>query len=348
MRRWLDWADFGARIVFFAVAPFFVFVMAAFFPVTATLVNLGMCLAVVAFADVVRAANRKLPILSTVLTGPLDFERYYRNHPPRPFAYYIFYPLLFPYWLSNDSARREFLLYKTVNLLSLGLLVGTTVYEYFVYFRPQLGVRECLLVLFVTALFEIAVVMTMLMPLATSLIKYRLASHRGRLVTLVIVGACSVALAIFAIERRRDPVVSWAARERVLLRTKADKGHARAATISAAKAAWAAIPKHTGDVASPIDPDGKVEGEPLAAAHKALEKFYKPDEAQAFDGWVSHAKKGNPGILVLYVESRGKKRPPIFIAIDRSGKEVHDPKKLPKGALDGMKLAADDVLALEL
>ena len=344
MRRWLDWADFGARIVFFAVAPFVVFVMAAFFPVTATLVNLGLCLGVVAFADVVRAANRKLPILSKVLTGPLDFERYYRNHPPKPFAYYIFYPLLFPYWLSNDSARREFLLYKTVNILSLGLLVGTTVYEYFVYFRPELGVRECVIILFVTALFEIVVVMTMLMPLATSLIKYRLASHRGRLVTLVLVGAFSVALAIFAIEKRRDPVVSWAARERVLLRTKADKNHARAATISAAKAAWAAIPKHKAD----IDADGKVEGEPLEAARTALGKFYKPDEAQAFDGWVSHEKKGNPGVLVLYVESRGKKKPPIFVALERSGKEVRDPKKLPKGALAGMKLAADDVLAPEL
>ncbi|HEY2365411.1 MAG TPA: hypothetical protein VGH87_03455 [Polyangiaceae bacterium] len=354
MRRWLDWADFGARIVFFAVAPFLVFVMAAFFPVTATLVNLGLCLAVVSFADVVRAANQRFPILSAVLTGPLDFERYYRNHPPKPFAYYIFYPLLFPYWLANDSARREFLLYKTVNLLSLGLLVGTTVYEYFAYFRPELGVRECLIVLFVTALFEIVVVMTMLMPLATSLIKYRLARHRGRLATLVVVGACSVALAIFAVEKRRDPVVSWAARERVLLRTKANKPKARAATISAAKAAWAVIPKHKDDVdrqgRSPpaIDSDGKVEGEPLEAARAALKKFYKPDEAQAFDGWVSHAKKGNPGILVLYVESRGKKRPPIFIALDRSGKEVRDPKKLPKGALDGMKLAADDVLALEL
>jgi hypothetical protein len=231
-----------------------------------------------------------------------------------------------------------------VNIVSLALLVGTTVNEYFVYFRPELVERECLIILFVTALFEIVVVMTMLMPLATSLIKYRLASHRGRLATLVIVGACSVALAIFAIEKRRDPVVSWAARERVLLRTRADKNKARTATIAAAKAAWAAIPKHTGD----IDADGKVEGEPLEAAHKALEKFYKADEAQAFDGWVSHAKKGNPGVLVLYVESRGKKKPPIFIALDRSGKEVRDPKKLPKGALDGMKLAADDVLALEL
>src|SRR5205085_299009 len=181
MRRWLDWADFGARVVFFAIAPFMVFVMAAVFPVTATLVNLGVCLAAVAFADVARAAESRKsffwPVVSKVLTGPLEFERYYRHHKPRPFAYYIFYPLLFPYWLSNDSARREFLLYKTVNILSLVFLVGTTVYDYFEYFQPQLGLRACLLVLLVTAVFEIVTVMVMLMPLATSLIKYRLARH---------------------------------------------------------------------------------------------------------------------------------------------------------------------------
>jgi hypothetical protein len=344
MRRYLDLADFIARIAFFAVAPFMVVVMASVFPVTATLVNLGLCLAVVVFADVVRQAQARFPLLGKALTGPLEFERYYRHHPPKPFAYYIFYPLLFPYWLSNDSARREFLLYKTINLVSLGMLAGTTVYEYFAYFRPQLGIFECLLVLFVTALFELVTVMVMLMPLATSLVKYRLAGHRGRLATLAIVGACSVAFAIGVVEHRRDPVVSWAARERVLLRTKADKNHARAAHLAAAKAAWAAIPKHKDD----IDEDGKVMGEAMEAARRALEKFYKADEAQAFDGWVSHNKHGTPGVLVLYVERRGKKRPPIFVALERSGKEVRDPKKLPKGALDGMKLAADDLIALEL
>jgi len=344
MRRVLELLDYGARIAFFAIAPFMVFITAAVFPVTATLVNLGLCLGVVAFADVVRSAQKRVPLLSAFLTGPLEFERYYRSHAPKPFAYYIFYPLLFPYWLSNDSARREFLLYKTVNIVSLGMLVGTTIYEYFAYFRPQLGIAECLLVLFVTALFEIVTVMVMLMPLATSLVKYRLAGHRGRLTTLAVVGVLSVCVAIVVIERRRDPVVSWAARERVILRTKADKGHARAAHLAAAKAAWAAIPKHKDD----IEEDGKIVGEALDAARASLKKFYKADEAQAFDGWVSHAKHGAPGVLVLYVEGRGKKKPPIFVALERSGKEVRDPRKLPKGALDGMKLAADDIIALDL
>jgi hypothetical protein len=342
MRRFLDAADFGARIAFFAVAPFCVFFLAAFFPVAATLVNLALCLVVVGFADVVRTAQRRAPFLSSVLTGPLEFERYYRLHPPKPFAYYIFYPFLFPYWLAVDVARREFLLYKTINIVSLVFLGGTAVYEYFAYFKPELGLRECLYVLAVSAIFEVVTVMLMLMPLATSLVKYRLAGHRGRLVTLLIVGALSVAAAIFGMERKRDPVVSWSARERVVLRTQADKPHARAAQVAATKAAWAVIPKQHDDV----EQDGKLVGDAIDHAREALKKFYKADEAQAFDGWVSHAKKGSTGVLVLYVEARGKK-PAIFVALDRAGHEVRDTKKLPKGALDAMKLAADGI-ALEL
>ncbi len=342
MRRFLDAADFGARIAFFAVAPFCVFVLAAFFPVAATLVNLALCLAVVAFADVVRTAQRRVPVLSSVLTGPLEFERYYRLHPPKPFAYYIFYPFLFPYWLAVDVARREFLLYKTINIVSLVFLGGTAVYEYFAYFKPELGLRECLYVLAVSAIFEVITVMLMLMPLATSLVKYRLAGQRGRLTTLLIVGALSVSAAILAMERRRDPVVSWSARERLVLRTKADKPHARAAQVAATKAAWSVIPKQHDDV----ERDGKLVGDAIDHARDALKKFYKADEAQAFDGWVSHSKKGSTGVLVLYVEARGKK-PAIFVALDRAGHEVRDTKHLPKGALDAMKLAADGI-ALEL
>ena len=342
MRRFLDAADFGARIAFFAFAPFCVFILASFFPVAATLVNLGLCLVVVGFADLVRSAQRRVPILSSVLTGPLEFERYYRLHPPKPFAYYIFYPFLFPYWLAVDAARREFLLYKTLNIISLVFLGGTAVYEYFAYFKPQLGLRECLHVFAVSASIEVVTVMLMLMPLATSLVKYRLAGQRGRLATLVLVGAVSVAIAIFGIEQRRDPIVSWSARERVVLRTKADRPHARAAQVAAAKAAWSVIPKHHDDV----DRDGKLVGDAIDHARDALKKFYKTDEAQAFDGWVSHGKKGSSGVLVLYVEAR-KKKPAIFIAVDRAGTEVRDTKQLPKGALDAMKLAADG-LALEL
>ncbi len=339
VRGWRETLDFAARIAFFATAPFVVFVLASVFPVIPTLVNVALCLVVVSFADMVRTAQRRVPALTHVLTGPLEFEKYYRLHAPKPFAYYIFFPFLFPYWLANDSARREFLLYKTVNLVSLAFLVGTSVYEYFAYFRPELGVRECVIILLATGILETATVMIVLMPLATSIVKYRLLGRRDRLITLIAVGAVSVGLAIVAIAARRDPVVSWAARERVILRTQANKPKARVAQVAATKAAWAAIPTHKDD----IDPDGKVEGAPIVAARDALKKFYKTDEAQAFDAWVSH---GKAPLLILYVEG-AHRRPPMFVALDRAGHEVKDQKKLPKGALSAMKLASDGI-ALDL
>src|SRR5258708_6596932 len=110
MKWWLDVLDFGARAAFFVIPPFFVFVVAAVFPVGATVLNLAFCVLVVVFANVLRSAGKRVPLLGKALGGALKFEQYYRLHPPKPFVYYMFYPLLFPYWLAVESARREFLL----------------------------------------------------------------------------------------------------------------------------------------------------------------------------------------------------------------------------------------------
>jgi hypothetical protein len=338
MRRWQDTADFASRLAFFAVVPFVVLVVAALFPVGMTIANLGVCVLAVLFTDVVRVASRRWPLIERVLGGVMKFEQYYRLHPPKPFAYYIFFPFLFPYWLSVDHARREFLLYKAVNLATLAFVILGAVYQYFAYYRPQLGVSACVQVLLVTLALEIFIVMVMLMPLATSIVRYRLAGKRKRLHALLVVGGLSTLLAIVVLLARRDPVVSWAARERLVLRTQADRASAHRSQHAAAKAAWAAIPTHRAEV----DSDGKVTGEAVDAARASLRKFYKEDEAQAFDAWLTRSAKSE--VLVLYVETKNKRRPAVFLAMDRSGREVRDPKKLPKGALKAMKLAADGLV----
>lgn len=340
-RRLFDVVDFCLRLVFFAVVPFVVLIAATVFPVAMTIVNLLVCVAAVVFADAVRSASHKWPQLERVLGGVMKFERYYRNHPPKPFVYYIFFPLLFPYWLASDAARREFLLYKVVNLTSLAFILLGAVYQYFVYYRPELGVGACAKVMVVTVFIEIIMVMTMLMPLATSIVRYRLAGQRSRLVTLVAVGGLSTIFALVGLMARRDPVVSWAARERLFMRTSANGIVAREVQRAGAQAALDALAKHRSDV----DRDGKVVGEPLDSAHAALATFYKQDEAQAFDVWLTRKKKQE--VLVLYVESKRKHRPPLFFARDHAGHEIVDPKQLPRGALKAMKLAADGV-ALDL
>jgi len=57
-----------------------------------------------------------------LLKEAFAFESYYREQRPRPFAYYLVYPLLFPYWLVNREARQEFLMFRGYTLASFLIL----------------------------------------------------------------------------------------------------------------------------------------------------------------------------------------------------------------------------------
>jgi hypothetical protein len=116
---------------------------------------------------------------------------------------------------------------------------------------------------------------------------------------------------------------------RVNMRTAARPHLAAEAQTVALRAAWKALPKERQD----IDSDGKIEGAVLDAAHEALQRFYKPDEAQAFDLW--YTQKGKSGILVVYFEAR-RQYDPIWLAMMQTGATTHDSKQLPKGAFKTM------------
>ena len=90
-------ADFALRLAFFAVAPRVIVVAAALFPVTGALVTIGLALVVFLGGEALRALCTRWPMLARLLRGQLAFEAYYRDHPPRAFLYYVFYPLFFPY-----------------------------------------------------------------------------------------------------------------------------------------------------------------------------------------------------------------------------------------------------------
>jgi hypothetical protein len=175
-------------------------------------------------------------------------------------------------------------------------------------------------------------VLMFLMPLVTSVVHFHLGRAPGRLWALLAVGFASVAFAIVRVERRRDPIVSFATRVRVGLRTKEMPAAAEHAQASALRAAWKALPKEKQDV----DSDGKIEGEVLDAAHDALGAFYKNDEAHAFDLWYSRTAKS--ALLVVYFEAR-RTHAPIWLAMNAMGALTHDAKQLPGGAFLAMKRA---------
>ena len=143
-----------------------------------------------------------------------------------------------------------------------------------------------------------------------------------------------MSVAIYPLERRRDPIMSYATCTRVAMRTTARPVEANRALQGALHAAWAVLPAAKGDVES----DGKVEGLVLDNAHDALTRFYRIDEASAFDLW--YTKRGKGAILVLYFEAQ-RGRPPIWLAMDSARAVTRDPAKLPKGAFAAMDRATD-------
>jgi hypothetical protein len=325
--------DFGLRIAFFAIAPCCLAFAALLFPVSGALLQIGLALAVLLAGELPRELASRSRLMRFVLSSQFAFDAYYREHPPRPFLYYVCYPLLFPYWLWVRDARREFWLYRGFTLTSFCLLLASLAVSYLLAFPPELGLRQFAPLALGTLLVEAIVVLMLLMPLVTTVVHYHARKAGYRLAALLIVGGLSVTVAVCLLERRRDPVVSFATRARVRLRTNAQPSRAYQSQLGALRAAWQVLPPGSLEV----DRDGKVEGLPLERAHTALANFYKHDEAQAFDLWLSRERRR--AVLVIYFEAR-RGHGPIFLAVDQSGRPLKEPEELPRGAFAAMRHAA--------
>lgn len=324
-------ADFLFRLAFFAVAPFGIVLAAALFPVRGALVDVGLALLVFLTGEALRVRATRSRVLRWALGQALEFEAYYRSRPPRGFAYYLLYPLLFPYWLTNRDARREFFVFRSYTLGGLLILLGSLAWQYFFSWAPELSVRAFLPAVLVSLVAESLLVLSLLMPIATTVVWYHSSFRRRRLTAVLLVGLASTSFVLARVASRRDPIVSYMTRERVRLRTTAARRSAHRALLAAARAAL------QGDALAQIEADGKIENDPLDRARTALEGFYKHDEAYAFDLWASSHE---PRVLCLYFEAR-RGKPPIWVAVRRDGHEIRSPKELPKGAFAAMRQAAD-------
>jgi len=234
------------------------------------------------------------------------------------------------------EARQEFWLYKGYTLVTAAILLLGAGWQYLTQWQPELGFVPFVRVLGLQLGVETLLVAMLVMPIATSVVHFSAQGARIRLAALLVVALGSSGYALYSLEKRRDPIVSFATRERVDLRTAAKPEAAHEAELAALRATWRLLPEERDDV----EIDGKVGGELLAAAHQELARFYKPDEAFAFDLWLSRTERHK--LLVVYFEAR-RSRPPLFLALDRKGNEVSDPADLPSGALVAMRYAARGV-----
>lgn len=327
--------DLGARLVFFAAAPFAIVQAAVLFPVWGALVGVALAIVVFLLSERLSEVASSSWIVRLALGRELRIAAFYREHPPKPFLYYALYPLMFPYWLINPVARREVWLFKGYTFVGVVVLVVSFVGTYFYYFPPELGILHFLPIFGVSLAIEALLVLWLLMPLATSVIKLHGEARRRELVFLLLAALLATSVAAARLLNRRDPVVSYGTRERVVMRTAAARRLAREVQVSALRAAWAELSR----TPTAADRDGKLVGAPLDKAHQILESLYKSDETLAFDLWAS--SQTNPKLMILYAEGRSWRRP-IWVAIGKDGFEITDPKKLPKGAFAAMRHAASE------
>lgn len=318
--------DLALRLTFFAVLPFAVTLAAAAFPMTGVLVNVVLALGVFAFAEAVRPRAERSRLLRLLTRRHLAFEAYYREHPTRPFLYYVLSPLLFPYWLLTATARREVMLYRDLAGGGVAVLLLTGVLDFFRSFRPHLRLDHFLRVWALLLVVQMLCTLVLVAPIATTVVKLHLERRRAALWVLLTVAAVSAGVAVYRLERRKAPVVSWVTTERVMLRTAMDPEAARAAQLEALRQVWA----HGGELALSTDRQGWVEDDALDRAGQALEGFYKADEAYAF---TLHAVPPEaPEILLLQCHLRWG-RPTLWRAVRKNGKEILSKEELPAGFL---------------
>ncbi|MCL2723679.1 MAG: hypothetical protein FWD69_04495 [Polyangiaceae bacterium] len=333
--RVLSTLEYVLQLAFFAAVPFVVVVLASLVPMIGAIANIVLALVTFFFGEVLRTHAQRRGWVGRVLRRQLAFEAYYREKAPKPFLYYVFYPLLFPYWLTVREARREAWLFKGYTIVTFIVLAIAGVYRYFTAYRPELGLRPFLVAFGVGVVVETVAVLMLLMPMTTSIVAHHQKKQRRHLFALLAVGLVSAAIAATMLARRHRSFPSLETRERVLQRTLAVPARAKKAQMDALSVAWKARKeKRWGR-----EDDGTLAGPALDDARAALNEFYRPDEANAFELWTS-ARKEKPMLMVIFAEGPRKGRP-VFLGMQPDGTLVERVRDIPKPARVVMRTAGD-------
>jgi hypothetical protein len=332
--------EYVLRVAFFAFVPFLVVLLAMLVPMGAAIANMVLALGAFFFGEVLVGAAERRPWLKRVLRRQLAFEAYYRQHPPRHFLYYVFYPFLMPYWLSVSAARREFLLFKGYTLVTLVVISITGVYRYFYIYQPQLGFSKFIGAFTAGLVIETLAVMMLIMPMTTSVVALHRARQPKRLMALLAVGLVSAAIASGVMIHRHRTFPSLETRARIRERAAADPATSRATLQRALTKAWEVRKKGARDQWE-RETDGTLQGAPLEIARANLLSFYREDEASAFEVWTT-ARKERPGIMIVFAENRkGKKGTPVWLGMRYDGTIIDKFVDVPTNAKRAMKSAGE-------
>ena len=307
-------AGLAARFAYFLLAPLIVLSMTRLIPVWGTLVNLVLILVVFFTAEGLRPRAERSRLVRLLVGRQLQLEAYYKDRPPRPFLYYVFYPVLFPYWLFNRQARREFKLFRGYTLVGFGLIAVLSAIDYKRNWAPEIPFKHFFGSVVATFVLDLFLVLAVIMPVATSVIAYGLQRQRAKLALLGVTAALSIAIGVISLIAL-PPSPNMVLRARIHFRTETHPEESRAALQRALEG----IP--------PAIKEGKKGKALLASVRESLTSFYRADEVKGFHLW---AKQGW-GVM-LFCPGKSARRPPIWLAADRTG-FITDEAKLPPEAL---------------
>lgn len=310
--------DYVLRFLYLFLAPLMLVGISQVMPIMGIMIGAGLATVVAVFGsdrwqDSVKRIRllERFEIVGRVVGGMGRLGDYYREHPPKPLVYYIAYPLLFPYWIFNRVARREFLLYRRLNAITLVIVIITGVLDYVRNWRP-IPFNYFFGVAIGTFIFQLLATFALVMPIVTTILLY----HQRKLKkTLWAALACIVltgGLGLYVV--RSSTSLSVGVQTRLRARTGYFHHEAVDALAHGLDAALASFKRAPTDGAAA-----------LAAAQEAIQTLYHPDEAAAFHLYADH------GVIMLFV--RFKNEPPIWLAGDSvHHRAIGDPKVLPPDA----------------
>lgn len=321
-------ADFVLRLAFFALAPWVFLFFSLLVPVGAILVNSAVTLLVFFVAEAYRSHIRRGSFVYRLLRRQLALSDYYRRRPPRPFVYYLLYPLLAPYWLIARDARIEFRLFRRFLFANAALLVVFRLVEYDRWWT-DIGWKPFLQASALILIFQLAFIMAFIVPVMVTVVDSKLHKKRRRLTVYASALAISGALCVLAHQLQPPGAMTPApVCARMRERSGASPDRAQEVQREAIEAAYQRLPegKRTKRKAGE-----EITGPPLDRAKEALGTFYRGQEVDCFRLFAMPDEEAE--VLVLRGDSR-RKADPIWMALKaerQTTRVLDDATDLPGG-----------------
>jgi hypothetical protein len=303
--------DLALRFVYVALVPFFLAMLSNLIPITGIVIGTAIATIIALFgAQRWRARVGRIRFIGGLLAGFGQLGEYYAENPPKPLLYYVIYPVLVPHWLFARKARREFMLYRSINLVAIAIIAVSGIVDYFDSWKP-LPFSEFFGTAVGSFFIQLIVLGAFVMPIVTTVLMLHSRGNTRWLIALVLLG---VLTAIGGVAQRDHMKgVPFDVAQRIRARLKLFDAEAHASLRAALDAADASL-RQSSDI-----------GIATQRAREVLDDFYRSDEAAPFKVWTDGR------IVLLYVQLQRNQS--VWIA--RDGEVLVDTiDKLPAAARD--------------